>query len=356
MKQTNEELIKTVKFTVQTPGRYAISITAICDDSKSDLRVVIDDVYFRELPPIKNVTRYNHPAAWNGTKMLGKPQTNIFILDLKAGNHRLTFYARGNVHDINFTVNQVSSQDQIELSLNLQADNYERQPFVNVILVNMPLAAVGAKVATKWHFKDGVPGDGDDVCLFIDNELYSDDSAHRWMWNCAPTVYLANKNEFHSVCPSLDTGIHYLEFYADRSPTINSIRMQLRPVFQGDYWLKVAAKITPDNKYKHVLGVYIPSGNQEEINNDNVSLYYKGEELRVGTNEIELDGNIQLINDIKKAYLSWENDIFDFSGFLINPDGNWFYYGIDTGWMWKRILINDWGWWDPGNWKLVKHS
>ena len=62
---------------------------------------------------------------------------------------------------------------------------------------------VGAKVMTKWHYKYKLPGDGDDVCLFIDNELYHDDIAHKWMWNSAPAFFLDNKNEYHGVCPNL---------------------------------------------------------------------------------------------------------------------------------------------------------
>ena len=355
MNQKSKEQRRLDRFSVPQNGRYVIKIGAICDDSKSDLRVEIDNTYFRELPPIKNVTRYNHPAAWNGAKMLGKPQINIFILDLQSGEHNLTFYSKGNVHGINYSIEQVSSLDQIDLTLNLAANKYERQPFVNLILVNLPLAVIGAKVITKWHYKDGVAGDGDDVCLFIDNDLYNDDAVNKWMWHAAPTIFLDNKHEFHGVCPNLETGIHYVEFYVDESPVISNIRLQLHPVFQGNYWLRVAAKITLDGAYKYLLGVNIPSGNSGEINNDNAHLYYKGKELKMGVNEYK-SNYIAPIDKLDKKINDFKNDIFDFSGYLFGPEDNWFYYGIDTGWVWKRISENDWDWWDPANWKLVTHN
>lgn len=68
-----------VKFEISTSGLYAVKITARCN-RKDDLRVEIDDQFFREIPPENNVQKYDVPPAWNGTKLKGKSKTNIFLL------------------------------------------------------------------------------------------------------------------------------------------------------------------------------------------------------------------------------------------------------------------------------------
>lgn len=69
------------KFTLGESGIYVIYITARCN-GKNDLRVEIDNQFFRETPPKDNIQKFDIPPAWNGTKLKGRSQTNIFLLQL----------------------------------------------------------------------------------------------------------------------------------------------------------------------------------------------------------------------------------------------------------------------------------
>ena len=61
------------KFTLGELGIYAISITARCN-SKNDLRVEIDNQFFREILPKDNIQQFDISPAWNGTKL-----TNLYV-------------------------------------------------------------------------------------------------------------------------------------------------------------------------------------------------------------------------------------------------------------------------------------
>ena len=79
-----------VEFSIASEGYYTFNITASCLRGGSAI-VKIDDISFREIPAFKNTQRYNVPASWNGNKLLGKKQTNIFIIYLKEGKHHFEF-------------------------------------------------------------------------------------------------------------------------------------------------------------------------------------------------------------------------------------------------------------------------
>lgn len=74
-----------VSFSVPKSGLYAISVTARCK-GKNDLRVQIDERLFREIPPEKNIQKYDIPPAWNGSKLQGLKQTNINRLKKSRSN------------------------------------------------------------------------------------------------------------------------------------------------------------------------------------------------------------------------------------------------------------------------------
>jgi len=54
-----------IEFQVDSFGLYTIEIVARCD-KKNDLKVEIDDIQFREIPPTKNIESYK--LEWNKSK------------------------------------------------------------------------------------------------------------------------------------------------------------------------------------------------------------------------------------------------------------------------------------------------
>ena len=96
--------------------------------------------------------------------------------------------------------------------------------------------------------------------------------------------------------------------------------------------------------FELMLGVYLESGDPGEINNENVSLYYKNKELTTG------DHQVAKLNEA----------VFDLdpqSVLIHTPDDDkWFYYGIDTSWATIATNQYDLDIIDSSNWKLCKNS
>src|SRR3990167_1897019 len=154
-----------VKFEISISGLYAIIVTARCK-RKNDLRVEIDNQFFREIPSEKNVQKYDVPPAWNGTKLKGKSQTNIFLLHLGVGEYSVNFIPKGSVQVESYDFWQVPDQTKIELNLELKAEKGNGRPWVTIALIDLPLKSIAAEMSLSWHLFDG-----DDVKLIIDNEI-----------------------------------------------------------------------------------------------------------------------------------------------------------------------------------------
>ena len=130
-----------VKFDISASGLYAISTTARCH-RKDDLRVEINDQFFREIPPEKNIQKYDIPPAWNGTKLKGRSQINIFLLYLGQGEHTLAFIPKGSAQIESWDFQQVSDSTKTELNLEQQAENGNGRPWVAVALIDLPLKSI----------------------------------------------------------------------------------------------------------------------------------------------------------------------------------------------------------------------
>src|SRR3989344_5300814 len=83
---------------VDISGLHAIAITARCKSNKQseikeeeNLRVEIDGMQFREIPPADRTQLFNIPCAWNGTALQDLSKTVVFLMFLKKGEHKLTF-------------------------------------------------------------------------------------------------------------------------------------------------------------------------------------------------------------------------------------------------------------------------
>lgn len=213
------------KFKISASGLYAINITAGCD-KKDDLRIEIDDQFFREIPPEKNTQKFDVPAAWNGTKLKGRSQTNIFLLKIETGEHAITFIPKGNVQVESFDFQQILDTTNIELNLEQQAENGNGRPWVTVTLIDLPLKSIVIETSVDWHLFDG-----DDVKLIIDNQVEKNPDSKLWkdwVWHATPKQLLSGpKREQKVVAKDLPKGAHYIEVWADKTPTLHKIILDL---------------------------------------------------------------------------------------------------------------------------------
>lgn len=213
------------KITASKSGLYAININARCG-KKGDLRIEIDGRFFRETPPEKNIQKYDIPPAWNGTKLKGLSQVNIFLLYLDKGVHTLTLIPKESVQLESFDFQQILDVKNIKFNLELQAENGNGRPWVTVALIDLPLKSITPEASVDWHLFDG-----DDVKLIIDNEIEKNTVSllwKNWLWHATPKQFLSgSKKEQKIVSKNLAKGIHYIEFWADKTPTLHSVILDL---------------------------------------------------------------------------------------------------------------------------------
>ena len=335
-----------IKFTAHRTGRHVIRVDASLDTS-AQMCISIDDYIFREVPPEKYVQRFNIPASWNGNKLKGKTQTNFYILDLEVGEHELKLTTKGEIKNFSWSLEAIEDSSRIKFNLSMQADYVNVQPFVNFIVVNMPLLRVGGEVETIWRQVSPNRGDGDDIRLIIDgneyndNELQIDNNEHKWMWRATPEIKIMSKTEDKEVCPNLPSGIHYVEFIADLAPILHWVTIDVENNNKSDYLCKTLVKKRSNGQGKEVLGIYIPSGNPTDVNNENVELYFKDELLPTGDHH---------------SVWFWETmfDLFYEHGVENELNDRWFYYGIDSSWIasHKNSIHDDWR--VGSNWRVIK--
>lgn len=226
-------------FSVDRAGLYAVRVTARCRSGKQigeregeDMRVEIDGVSFRELPPEERTQQFDIPPAWNGTALNGLAKSVIFLLLLRKGEHTMTFVPRrGAVIEHEPTITRFDDLNNVVLDLEEQAEDGNRRPWLTVALVDLPLVRIEADITAEWHVRDS-----DDVKLIIDNVIERNPHAllHKyWLWSGSIFKKLfRNERQARTIERSLERGVHYIELHADRTPTLHSITIDL-----GDFSL-----------------------------------------------------------------------------------------------------------------------
>jgi len=219
------------EFTVDKFGLYAISITASCEKNH-DLKIEIDEQQFREIPAAKNVQTYDVPPAWNGTRLKGLKETVVFLLKLNKGEHTVKFFPKTEAMLEDFDCKIIPDYREINFNLEQQAQDGDRRPWFTFVLFNLPLKSVTAEVSVSWHWFDG-----DDVKLIIDNKVEENASSKLWKywaWHASPfQIFSGSDREQKTFSQNLPQGIHYIEFWADKTPTLHQVSLDL-----GDFELK----------------------------------------------------------------------------------------------------------------------
>lgn len=212
-------------FSIDQSGFYAITITARCNRS-NDLKIEIDNKKFREMPAEKNIQTYNIPPAWNGNKLRGLSQTNIFLLVLEKGEHYITLIPKGQAELNNWSYHLIKDPMEARFVLEQKAEGGDKRPWFTFILTESPLISLTAETSVGWHLFDG-----DDIKLVIDNKNEENQNSRlwkNWFWHATPSQILTgSKREKRTVTKNLASGYHFIEFWADKTPTLHQVTFNL---------------------------------------------------------------------------------------------------------------------------------
>lgn len=113
----------------------------------------------------------------------------------------------------------------IVFDLSEQAEDGDKRPWYTFALIDLPLLALKADISTKWHFLDG-----DDVKLIVDNNIKPNSESkkhHDWVWSAQPVLFSKPKREQKEFTENLPVGTHYVEFWADKTPTFHKVSFDL---------------------------------------------------------------------------------------------------------------------------------
>ena len=228
-------------FAVEKSGLAAISVSARCQSKKQlksntdeDLRVEIDGFGFREIPPEKNIQQYNIPASFNGSKLKGLKKTVVFFVMLKKGEHTIDLIPKPSAFVEKIAIQEFKDSKNVTLPFNEQAEDGDRRPWFAFVLVHASLKLLTLAVDAQYRL-----GDSDDIKVIIDNNIQKQEHSylHRfWAFAGSLLKKIKQKKEEQekTFSPNLSKARHYIEIWADRTPTLHSIALEIDPVFSQD--------------------------------------------------------------------------------------------------------------------------
>ncbi|MEK7611174.1 MAG: lytic transglycosylase domain-containing protein [Patescibacteria group bacterium] len=212
-----------VPFTLDDSGFYLVGVAARAKDEKQvggtdddDLRIELDKTTF---PQLTNLNRYlDSPAAFSGGKLRDRKQHVLTLTNLQKGTHNLTLIPDGSPTLEEINIWKLPSQSTLELKMNNTAEDGNRRPWVVFILLNASLGEFSVDLTLKRRFIDS-----DDVKIAVDGVIIRNNRSvlHKfWYFIASLFGQEIKSNTFKT---KLAIGLHYIELWADRMPTLNSI-------------------------------------------------------------------------------------------------------------------------------------
>ena len=237
----NKKITKEYKhdINISKSGLVAIFISARCKSKKQinanldeDLRVEINNAVFREIPPQKNIQLYNIPSAFNGSKLKGAKKTVVFLTVLEKGKNIINLVPKNNAFIEKIKVQELTGIQDAEFKIEEKGEDGNNVPWYTFVLMNLPLSELSINATVDKRFFDS-----DDIKIIVNGKIKKNIKGGKykfwylagglfgllkWIKKGASQMEEANFNEF------LDIGVHYIEFWRDRMPTLHKVGLSLR--------------------------------------------------------------------------------------------------------------------------------
>lgn len=223
-----------IDFVVEQFGWYFISVSARVKSTKQrgkdetddeDLRIEIDGQKF---PQLTNPEKYlDSPAAFSGGRLHNLLETIYFILRLDAGNHTISLIPDRSALIEGVEIVKLESFPHFRLDLNSQAEKGNNRPFLVLALLGLGLKTIKLAGKVQWRFPDG-----DDIKLIVNGQVKKNNFSllHKnWIFTSNLLRRILGRESFEQTftedLPLQD--LHYLEIWADESPKLDYIELEL---------------------------------------------------------------------------------------------------------------------------------
>lgn len=229
-------------FNIQEKGLYIIEISSRARNwlqntlklvsffKDDDLAVKIDNIEFSKLN--KRGGLFDGEAAWNGNKLSNLLQINIFCIYLKSGKHTLQFIADQSPLLETIRIYKAVNEQEIVFkpAKNYPIEKGNRRPWLNFILIDVSLEKLKIQASAN---KTG--SDDDDLQLRINGQRQTDNAngSHKYWYWCGRQ--LKGQSKIFNQEFNLQTGLHYIELWADNAPRVDIVLIQLNPLQPSDY-------------------------------------------------------------------------------------------------------------------------
>jgi len=234
---TSEDGLYMIEVSARARGEKQISSSSTDDD---DLMVEIDT---RKFPLLTNPQRYSDsPVSFSGGELHGTKKTVVFLLGFGSGKHKLTFIPDNEptLEVLKITYVGYRLQD-ISLGLTDEAEDSDRRPWLTVAMVDLSVKEIRLTIKAERRFRDS-----DDVKIIIDDLVVRNSrNVFRNLWYWIGGLMNGDVEELKFET-SLNEGLHYIELFADRKPSLKTFYidfgMQVKrkssvydPVWTGDF-------------------------------------------------------------------------------------------------------------------------
>jgi hypothetical protein len=225
-------------FDIAKSGLVAIFISARAKSKKQNfphpeenLRIEINNIPFRELPPEKYQQLFNVPPAFNGSILRNAKKVVVFLTVLEKGRHALTFVPKPSAFIEDINIQELSGKSEIDFTINDTAEDGDRRPWYVFVFVGLPVHYfnITARITRRlW--------DSDDIKIIVDGKIQTRTHIGRYkLWylvgSMLPWIIFRKRGKQERISlpfnPILDEGVHYVELWADRMPTLDTAQFNL---------------------------------------------------------------------------------------------------------------------------------
>lgn len=201
--------------TARAKGEKQISSSATDDE---DLKVKIDDKSFPT----------DSPAAFSGGSLHNLVKTVYFLTFLKGKSHTITLETDKPSHTATFEsleVYTLNLEKTLTLKVKNQAEDGDRRPWITFVLSGLSLSTFTVELTLKRRFIDS-----DDIKVIIDGEVKRNNRSvlHKF-WYFIASLF-TGETQVETFTENLPLNLHYIEFWADRMPTIHKVKIDLGEV------------------------------------------------------------------------------------------------------------------------------
>ncbi len=210
-----------IQIIARAKNRKQLSDQATNDEN---ITIKINSKTFPELIHPQELT--NSPAAFSGTKLRNLSKTIYLLTFLKGKNQIVTLETNKPPNTASFeglSIHSLSLDQHLDLAIENQAEDGDRRPWITLVLVNLPLVSVTPTTTFSRRKRDS-----DDVKIIIDGKTQGNlvEKIKHFLWRYVGSLLPWTspiKTMTETLVVNLPSGLHYIEFWADRMPVLKSL-------------------------------------------------------------------------------------------------------------------------------------